>query len=397
MTAANFSVIATGCPPSLNTCAAQAQLRETFSSYGDVVHMGVALDNRELILAMQRRSDLLARVHDAGVTLIRAVDQARAAGKIDKATFESTTKSVRKSYAVSSPPPKSSRGSAAMSSRNSHSVHSPNREMDKASNRGVPYYVRRGQRALDAAVTKLRQFDTSEELKTLQQRTYNCAGTVFVTFNAADAAANCANDGVVNFEEHTLLVRPAPAPDQVMWENLQVSKRERTLRQICSTALLFIFSMFGAAVIAFTAFFKPVVESLVSTECLINVTIAMVSFRGAAPSPPNLPPSPFFPAIGGLEAAPAIVDVEDESCRVVLAAQSCELTFWQTLPVMLSSTVLIIAGHILIFILAPMLSVAIERPHFFYQRELTVFLKLAFFQVDITHTHMHIAEPTSIP
>ena len=37
--------------------------------------------------------------------------------------------------------------------------------------------------------------------------------------------------------------------------------------------------------------------------------------------------------------------------------QSCALTFFQTLPVLVGSTVFIILGHIIIFILAPVLSV----------------------------------------
>ena len=67
-------------------------------------------------------------------------------------------------------------------------------------------------------------------------------------------------------------------------------------------------------------------------------------------------------------------------------AAACELSFLQSLPLLLGSTVFIILGHIVIFILAPLLSVTIERPHFFYQRELAVFLKLAFFQVCSTLT-----------
>lgn len=59
----------------------------------------------------------------------------------------------------------------------------------------------------------------------------------------------------------------------------------------------------------------------------------------------------------------------------------CALGLLESLPITIGSTVFIILGHIIIFILAPVLAVAIERPRFFYERELTIFLKLAFFQV----------------
>ena len=153
----------------------------------------------------------------------------------------------------------------------------------------------------------------------------------------------------------------------IMWENLQVGPWERFFRQVLSTTLLLIATVIGAAVIALTTWIKPNVEQLFSPECMANVSIAD-QILGQ----------------GGRALQAANVSDAVDACGVSTSEremQSCALTFFQTLPVLVGSTVFIILGHIIIFILAPVLSVAIERPHFFFHRELSVFVKLAGFQV----------------
>jgi hypothetical protein len=190
-------------------------------------------------------------------------------------------------------------------------------------------------------------------------------GTVFVTFNTADAAATCAADGSLEFEGEWLLIDPAPPPDQVIWENLQVSKKERYVRQLVSTSLLLLLSVLGMALITSSTTFKPHLESIVSPSCVLD----------AIGSPPAAPPSlPFT----NWSASPSD---DGANCRVVQAVAACELGLFESLPSMLVATVFIIVGHIIIIAAAPIFSVLVERPHFFYQRELSVFLKLAFFQV----------------
>ena len=61
--------------------------------------------------------------------------------------------------------------------------------------------------------------------------------------------------------------------------------------------------------------------------------------------------------------------------------QGCDLGLLQIVPVLLGSTAGLLLGHIILFILVPVLAATLERPHFARQRETSVFLKLSFFQV----------------
>ena len=232
--------------------------------------------------------------------------------------------------------------------------------------------------------------------------TYSCTGTVFVTFNKPEEARKCIEQGVVDTELGELRVDEAPQPEEVLWENLQTGPRERLCRQCLSTFILFLFTVVGAAVIALTSFLKPNVEKYISPECVQNQTLTLSGlFTGRAqssmppPPPPPLPWSPLASVGDGSSAllasgprdglAPAFPNSSLASSGCLeLAEQAeleCSLGFLESMPIMLGSTVFIILGHIIIFILAPLLSELIERPHFFYQRELTIFLKLTFFQV----------------
>ena len=176
-------------------------------------------------------------------------------------------------------------------------------------------------------------------------------------------------------------------------------------------------------------FLKPNVEALVSDGCASRLNASLHPL-----APPPMPPSSPAP----LGSAGCISAAEIESIA------ECELSLFHALPILIGSTFFIILGHIIIFILAPVctghvqsqprarahgkrhvrkgswgpqgyaccactctgytwsmhglcmctrvcaraharapqvLSVLLERPHFFYQREMTVFLKLTFFQV----------------
>lgn len=73
LTAANFSVMVDGCAPSVTA----AQLRAALGSFGSIVHVGVALDNRQLVLQLERRHELLLRAHEVGIRLLQAVRAAR--------------------------------------------------------------------------------------------------------------------------------------------------------------------------------------------------------------------------------------------------------------------------------------------------------------------------------
>lgn len=62
VTSANFTALVTKCPPNLNTQDAIANLKRRFCIFGEIFHVGVSLNNRELIVAMQKRSELLSSV-----------------------------------------------------------------------------------------------------------------------------------------------------------------------------------------------------------------------------------------------------------------------------------------------------------------------------------------------
>ena len=51
LTAAGFSVMVDNCPPSVSS----DELRAAFGKFGTVVHVGIALDNRELVLGLEAR------------------------------------------------------------------------------------------------------------------------------------------------------------------------------------------------------------------------------------------------------------------------------------------------------------------------------------------------------
>lgn len=68
-TAASTSVRVEECPPTVSTAA----LRSFFSRFGHVEHVGVALDNRRLVLAINQRARLLEAVQFEGIELLRQV------------------------------------------------------------------------------------------------------------------------------------------------------------------------------------------------------------------------------------------------------------------------------------------------------------------------------------
>lgn len=293
------------------------------SRYGDVVHVGVALDNRELIVALQRRSTLLSRVQDAGAVLLRDLAAARTS---NDASSRNGTHGTRVVLQQRMGGLRSSVGGASATGIQHGGKTQPAR--------------RKKERQLDRSVRALRDFDRNGQLKTLLRQRHQCTGTAFVTFNASQAARKCIRDGAsLLFDGDQLVVQQAPAPDQVLWENLQVSKRVRVLRQVASTLLLLVASFLGASIISFTAYLKPEVQkAIVGERC--NASLAILAAANAT-----------------------------DECGRQLAPIDCDLTLWESIPVLISSTVLIILGHIIIFILAPVLAVLLERPHFFYQRE----------------------------
>lgn len=142
------------------------------------------------------------------------------------------------------------------------------------------------------------------------------------------------------------------------------------MRQVLSTSILLVFSVIGAVVISAATFLRPNIEEMMNADCVArrrnNASLLVEDHNVSAQSAVGFGPA--TAAGSGCIEQPTI----DEECALGL---------FESLPILVGSTVLIIIGHIIIFILAPVLAVLLERPRFFYERELSIFLKLVFFQV----------------
>eukprot|EP00965_Chrysotila_dentata_P050312 1666803-Pleurochrysis_carterae.AAC.1 len=144
-----------------------------FSQWGDVVHVGVSFDWRELILATRYRHTRREKLHASQVQWYLAKSNGYPKKKLDRAT---------------------------------------------------------------TAVAKARHklFVADVACKALLTKRYACTGYVFVTFDTVDAAQACI--GACNtaskyfFGSGPLTVKMAPEPEDIIWENLQYSKFQRAAR-----------------------------------------------------------------------------------------------------------------------------------------------------------------------
>ena len=360
---ANFSVMVDGCPPEMDAPA----LRRVCERFGAVVHVGIALNNRDLLLHLEARQRLVLAAHEASVRLLRAVRALRAAqgtgeeggarGKMETARAEVQ----RRADAVTA-----------------HDARLKRRQQSRAARR------------------------------------HSCVGKAFVTFNRTDAALRCRNAEHASWiaggdgdsgggggsssnhsAPHLLRFRAPPDPSQVLWHNLQVRRWEQWARQACSTSIVLVMIVVGSAIISTANLAKPYIERAYLCEQADlngthhNYTAALlqgalsgggVSASGAALDLPRvglrLPAADGWPANGW--SWPKI----GNGCDVPAAPlPECNLGLFQTLPVLLGTTAALIFGHVIIFILVPVLSETLERPHFSRQREVSIFVKLSFFQV----------------
>ena len=214
------------------------------------------------------------------------------------------------------------------------------------------------------------------------------AATATVVVAVAAAAATTAHRTSFRF-------RAPPDPSQVLWHNLQVRRWEQWARQACSTSIVLVMIVVGSAIISTANLAKPYIERAYLCEQADlngthhNYTAALlqgvlsgggVSASGAALDlRARRPP----PARRGRVAGQRLVVAQDwqRVRRAGGAAARGNLGLFQTLPVLLGTTAALIFGHVIIFILVPVLSETLERPHFSRQREVSIFVKLSFFQV----------------
>lgn len=263
-----------GLPEALDTPA----LRRHFERFGDVVHVGVALANRQLIQAMEKRAGLLSAVEDAALALLRALHAAREQRRQD------SQHAALRTVEVGSGDGGESGGREGTSA-------------DADTSAALGHAVRAERRALDRAVAKLHAFDGT--VQRLSRQTHKCTGVAFVTFNStASAKAAKLDGGSAPFETDALMVpisiEEAPPPDQVLWENLAVGPHERLARQCVSTAILLVFSILGE----------------LSSDCPQTTDCPQLAIRpphrpraegypseDISSSPPNAPPSASLIAI----------------------------------------------------------------------------------------------------
>ena len=333
VSAANFSVMVDDCPAQTSA----ADLRRMCSRFGTVLHVGVALNNRGLLHHVARRQSLMLSAHEATTELISAV-------------------------------------------RHTRGVAPGGLEQRRAQKR-----MERARVSLEHCASVLATHDARLQ-KQLSDQRHTCVGKAFVTFNRSDTARSCQsaatgellpNDGrppgglatVVRF-------RAPPDPSQVLWDNLQFSRCSQWLRQLLSTAVVLVFIIIGCGIISAANIAKPYIEIAVLCERAatnhtgLNYTsVGRSSSLGGALGPRGEWTGTFWPSIGnGCDVPPTPVP-------------QCNLGLFETLPVLLGSTVALIFGHVIIFILVPVLASTVERPHFTRQREVSIFIKLSFFQV----------------
>ena len=336
--AANFSVMVDGCPPQTDAAA----LRRVCARFGTVLHVGVAMNNRDLLLHLARRQRLMLSVHEAASELLSAVQRFRvaegAAGKLHAERRMERAKTVLQQQAD----------------------------------------------ALSSHDVTLKQF--------LRTRRHRCVGKCFVTYNRTDAARACRKLGVgetvetASLPAATLRFGSPPDPSQVLWENLQVSRLSRVLRQLASTAIVLMMILIGSAIISAANIAKPYLEIAILCEQKFehnhtsghnDSAAASVADRSPYRSPDRSPDG--IPDGGWLGVIwPRIGNGCDVPSK---PAPQCDLGLFETLPVLIGSTAALIFGHVIIFIAVPILAHTLERPHFVSQREVSIFLKLSFFQV----------------
>ena len=250
------------------------------------------------------------------------------------------------------------------------------------------------QARLERATRKLEAHDA--DMTGLLQQTHKCAGTVFVSFGDVRGAQRCLRYGgrqSASAFGRRLEMSPAPPAEQVHWENLALPKWELLVRQLGSTLILLLVSLLCASIIASATYLKPDFDRLLAGHC-------DPAFPPPSPPPwPHGPPLPYHPPpppplplpplwppsppLASPRSGVTIEQREDAISRCLTERQleaTCELSLFESLAGTVASTALIIGGYIAIFIVCPILANVLERAPYDYQRELSVFLKLTFFQ-----------------
>ena len=277
LTAADFTVMVANIPPTWGS----DKVREFFEkSFGEVVHVGLSLDYRSLIQAVNQTRRLKDQHNDNLLYLVQVLKLPEADDKERK----SKEKRVRKARAS----------------------------------------VMKSMQALES---------NDKTIKHLMKQRYRCTGYAFVTFDklivaqAVKQAFKRKNKTGLRVLAGGLTVEPAPEPHDVIWENLQCSPREVLIRQVVSCLVMFSLCMLGTSI--------------------LFLTNAALTWEHAAFS---------------------------------WVKETSVAGFIQGIAIWLLSVLLIVAGHLVLIIAVIVLANTIERPHTHGDKEISVMLKISFFQ-----------------
>ena len=268
LTAADFTVMVSHVPESWGS----QQLRDFFEKFGEVVHVGFSLNYRGLIKRIQQAKSL-REVHTNNCLALLNL-------------------------------------------------------MGKLGRKEQILRARRAARASLAAVE-----ENNRVIKRLMKERYQGTGYAFVTFNKYQVAQAVLAELPKRLQGHKMQtrvsylfgghmrVRRAPEPEDVIWENLQYSKRERVLRQVLSTSIATLLVVVGT----FAIF---VANLYIAPGMRIEVT-SFITFLGCY----------------------------------------------------LGSVIVLVFGHLVVFFTVPLLVKHLERPHTNAELEMSMMLKLTAFMI----------------
>lgn len=266
-----------------------AQVRAFFEkSFGDVVHVGLSLDYRQLIQAVHTTRALKDRHNDLLLYLVQVVG----------AAHEGDAEGPAKQKALAK--------------------------------------VTTAREAVMKSMRKLEEHD--RHIKGLMRARYRCTGYAFVTFDkllTAQAVKKSFHRGGGKMASYLrilgggLTVHPAPEPHDVIWENLQCSPREVLVRQVVSCVIMFVLCMLGTVILWLT-----------------NALL--------------------------------IWDHEQAAFQWVKDSQTA--SFFAGIGIWLLSVLLIVIGHLVLIISVIVMANVLERPHTHADKEISVMVKISFFQ-----------------
>ena len=303
-----------------------ARVREFFEkSFGDVVHVGLSLDYRKLIQAVHTTRTLRNRHNDLLLYLVQVGSEWCVASSGGTTTYRSCLGQV-----------------LGVTSRASQEGGRANQEGGAEGGVGRPEGQTKGDlakvgRARAAVIKSLAQLEEHDKLiKGLMRARYRCTGYAFVTFNklmtaqAVKRAFERKNmAGYLRILGGGLTVHSAPEPHDVIWENLQCPPREVLLRQVASCGIMVVLCMLGTVILWWTN---------------------------------------------------ALLTWENDSAAFKWVKTTSAGSFFAGIGIWLLSVLLIVVGHLVLIIAVIVMANVLERPHTHADKEISVMLKISFFQ-----------------